>query len=156
MTPNDQTRWIRWLPQRGAITSLYLPVAELPPGETEAVAFNFAVGALATGSQNYGFHRPFLLYAITAHDDHAAGFMLQIWHQLEKSQRRLFARHVNGAAAAGTGALPLMLPYPYLLDTGDTVTIEAKNLDRSGAISNIQVALFGVALEDLPPEAFAA
>lgn len=145
--PRDQT-WIRWLPQRGAFSSLYLPEHPLPPGETEALGFEFSLTDLATSQQNHSFHRPFLLYAINAYDDVASGFMLQLWHQFAGGTRRFYQRHVNGASAAGTGSLPHIFRHPYLLDVGDSLTMEAKNLDRSAATSHIFLALFGVVIDD--------
>ncbi len=137
---------IDWLPQYGDLTPLHVPEGPLPEGESEAVAFNFALAALETGQQNWGFHAPTLVWCINASDDQAAGFTLQLWHQMRSGPRRLINRHAPAANVAGSGRYPGMLRHPYLIDAGDTLTVEVKNLDNSGNVSNIQVALFAVRL----------
>jgi hypothetical protein len=137
---------IGWLPQYGDLTHLHLPEDPLPDGESEAVGFDFALSALATGQQNWAFHAPTLVWCINAHDDQAAGFTVQIWHQLANGPRRLLNRHAPAANVAGSAALPGLLRHPYLFDSGDSITVEVKNLDNSANTSNIQVALFAVRL----------
>lgn len=137
---------IAWMPQWGQLTPLHMPAEPLPEGDSEAIGFSFALTALQTGQLNHAFHAPFLLWGINAHDDQAAGFDLQLWHQLAKGPRRLVNRHAPAANLAGSAASPLLLRRPYLFDTGDSLTVEVKNLDAGVAASNIQLALFGVVL----------
>lgn len=140
------------LPQYGGLTPLHLPRQPFPAGESEAIAFDFALAALATGQQNWAFHAPTLAWCINATDDHAAGFTMQIWHQLASGPRRLMNRHAPGANIAGTGVLPGLLREPYLFDAGDSLTIEVKNLDSGATNSSIQIALFAMRLTPEPSE----
>lgn len=148
---------IRFLPQRGVKSPLYLPAEhELPPqGDVVCLGFDFGgqVSASLTTEQSEQVPRDFLLTQICAHTDAAGGgFFLHLLHQHGQVQREIMNKLLAVDLVAGRGGSGLILREPYLLAAGDTLTAAIANTGNDGVqhynftAANIHVACWGVYL----------
>ena len=138
-----------YLPNRKLLTPYFLPDVELPEGEQFTVTNEFQASAYQAMDWAYSFQHPWLLCSLAGLDSDPAGFLLQIVHHTRQGRRQLFHRPTPAAAVLGTGALPLPSRRPYLVDAGESLSIEIRNLSAvatAAAPSNIWVALHGLSL----------
>lgn len=139
------------IPTRGVKTPIYVPPAiELPDGNVFTLGFDFpGTAALANLEHAEAVREDFLVTHILGVTDAPKGtFFLQIYHQHGQEQRQLFDTPRKLEIAAGSAQRPLLLPSPYLLAAGDTVTVAIANTGQSLAgayvAAYIQVALWGI------------
>lgn len=161
---------LKFLPQKGVMSHLYLPAElDLPPdGDTRIVGFSFpGMGALSTDNDSETVKADFLLYGITANANvtghviprrrgapiyivaEQADFTLMLYHGHGDAQRQLFHQPVNPQNVLGTGNNPMYLGETYLIEKGDTITCEVSNASLWGGAytaGDIYIALWGVEL----------
>lgn len=136
-----------FLPNRKMRSPWYLPpAAQLPPGDGRALVFDFrAVPALGTLDLAIPLQHDFVIWGLTAVDSDAAGFFVQMWHDIKaRSLRRaFFNKKLLAANAFGAAQGPLLLKDTYFVEKNDSITVEIASLSAAVA-ARIQVVLFGV------------
>lgn len=134
-----------WFPQYGVLSSIYLPEMDLlPEGEWETIPLTFrSVEGYLTVKASHAFAEPFALLGMTAVDTDAAGFQAQLYHQIPNAERTLFAKHVLGASGFGTASRPKWLKRPLLVDAGEQLLAEVRNLSAN-TVAEIEICLHGV------------
>lgn len=132
-----------YLPNRKGLTRLYVPQIPVPDGVSRCVANSFALAARETQQWTWSAQHPFLLLTLTAYDPDAAGFQVQLTHSYAGGSRSLSNKQLPSGLLIGTAAGPWSLRRPYLIDAGDALKIEVKNLSAN-AVPLLQVALLGV------------
>jgi len=138
------TAW--FLPNRGVLTNLHIPDPRLVEGGTIYTSvFDFdSVAAWDTARAANTFASPFLLWALVGYDSNAVGHRFAFYHQMGSFQRELFMKLQVSANALGTAQRPAFLKEPYLIDGGESIAIELRNM--ADAVVNIQVCLIGTYL----------
>ncbi len=145
-----------FLPQRGYLSSLFLPRPKhLPPdADLRVIGFNFSpagpfgasVGPLATAYQTVQIAPAFNWWGLGLIDSLQApqGFQVQAWHLSVNGQRQLF-NISSPSVIAGSGGppgYPMFLPETELFLSGDSIRVQVKNLSTT-ASDNIWLAFWG-------------
>lgn len=131
-----------YLPNRKGLSRLYLPKEPVPPGVSRCIANTFSLAARETQQWTWTAQSALLLLTITGYDPDAAGFQVQFTHSFPGGSKRLSNKQLPAALLIGTAGT-WSLRRPYLVDAGDSLKVEVKNLSAA-AVPFLQVALFGV------------
>lgn len=132
-----------YLPNRKELTPLFVPREPVPNGVSRCIANSFSLAARETQQWTWTSQSPLLLLTLTAYDPDPAGFQVQLTHTFAGGSRRLSNKQLPSGLLIGTAAGPWHLRRPYLVDAGDSLKVEVKNLSAN-AVPLLQVALFGV------------
>ena len=122
------------------------------PGMPFAANHSFTLAALASDQWNHQFQQPFWLTHLTGYDTDASGFQVQLVHYMPAGPRRVFKKFAPNGLVLGMGSngkWPLRLPEPYLIDAGESVTVEVKNLSQAANAATVWVGLLGKRVVEL-------
>ena len=134
---------IHFLPGRKDLTSLFLPTEEqLPAGDLAMMVFVFSpVNARQTVEEARAVDRRCVLWAITGNDSDAAGFRVQITQEHQGRLIPLLQKPIENQNVIGTAQHPAILKQTRLLEPGDSLTVECKNLSANDG-ARIEVVLW--------------
>lgn len=147
--------------QRKLLNIFFIPkLRDLPQHglDLKALVFDFGFNDTSQSLDAYDTLRAnevarmnFLVWGITGHADEATSpptpppaepsYLFQFFHTHDGNQRQFFNKDLSNRELAGSGQHPHLLPHPYLILAGDTITCEMQNL--GGSQLNAQVVLLG-------------
>jgi hypothetical protein len=146
--------------QRKLLNIFFLPkLRDLPQHglDLKALVFDFGFNAnnlsldpFNTTRANETCRRNFLVWGITGRADLATlpptappepSYLFQFFHAHEGVQRQFYNKDLSNRELAGNAQHPHLLPHPYLILAGDTITCEVQNLGSSAL--DAQVVLLG-------------